>query len=100
MHAVLNHLPIKPDADWAALAAKVDAFNDSIGHKDFRGFSLIRAGDNEAIVLALFATRAALDEVSRDLAAPWFGEHVKPHLAGPVSRSTGEVIAGALRSQS
>ncbi|MGA7971428.1 MAG: hypothetical protein WCA36_01355 [Pseudolabrys sp.] len=100
MHAVVNHLPIKPDADWATLAAKVDAFNATVAHTDFHGFSLIRAGDNEAIMLALFATRAALDEMSRDLAAPWFGEHVKPYLAGPVSRSTGEIVAGALRAQS
>jgi len=98
MHAIINHLPIKPDTDWPAIAAKVDSFNASIDHQDFRGFCLIRAGDNEAILLALFATRSALDEVSREFAAPWFGENVKPHLAGPVSRSTGEVIAGALRS--
>ena len=99
MHAVVNHLPIKPDADWETLAAKVDAFNAGIARSDFRGISLIRAGDGEAIVLVLFATRAALDDVSHNVAGPWFAENIRPYLAGPVSRSVGEVIAGALRSK-
>jgi hypothetical protein len=96
VHVIINHLPIKPGTDWAALAGKVGAFNTSISHPDFRGLSLIRAGDNEAIVLVLFASRAALDQISRDVAAPWFGEHIRPHLSGPVSRSVGEAVAGAL----
>ncbi len=98
MHAIVNHLPIKPDTDWTTLAAKVDAFNASIQHPDFRGLSMIRAGDNEAIILVLFATRPALDEVSRNVAGPWFAANVKAHLAGPASRSVGEVTAGALKS--
>ena len=98
MHAIVNRLPIKPDTDWNALTAKVDGFNAAIKHPDFRGLSLIRAGDNEAIVLVLFATRPALDEVSRDIAAPWFAENMRPHLAGAVSRSVGEIVAGALKS--
>jgi hypothetical protein len=98
MHAVINHLPIKPDTDWNALADKVGGFNAGIAHPEFRGLSLIHAGDNEAIVLVLFASRAALDQVSRDIAAPWFAENMRQHLAGPVSRSVGEVVAGALKS--
>ena len=97
MFAVINHLPIKPNADWATLTSKVDTFNASITHPDFRGLSLIRSGDNEATVLVLFSTRAALDQISRDVAAPWFAENIRPFLAGPVSRSVGEAVAGALR---
>jgi hypothetical protein len=100
MYAVINRLPIKPDADWATLNGKVNAFNASIADSDFRGLSLIRAGDNEAIFLVLFTTRPALEEISRDVAAPWFAENMRPYLAGPVSRSVGEVVAGALHSQS
>jgi hypothetical protein len=100
MHAVVNHLPIRPDADWATLNGKFDAFNASIAHPDFRGLSLIRASDNEAIILGLFATRPALEKISSEIAAPWFAENVRPYLSGPVSRSVGEVVAGALRSQS
>ncbi len=97
MHAVINRLPIRPDADWNALAAKIDAFNASVTHPEFRGLTLIRTGADEAIVLVLFESRAALDAVSRDIAAPWFAENIRPYLSGPASRSVGDVVAGALR---
>jgi len=97
MHAVVNRLPLKPETDWSALAAKFAAFEDEVARQSpaFRGLSLIRA-DNEAILIVLFETRAALDDVSRNVAAPWFAEHVRPHLAGPVMRTVGEVLAGSL----
>ena len=100
MHAVVNHLPIKPDTDWAALATKIDAFNALVDHPDFRGISMIRAGDNEAILLVLFATRPALDDVSRNVAAPWFAENMKQYLAGAANRSVGEIVAGPLAAKS
>jgi hypothetical protein len=96
MHAVINRLPIKPDADWDALAAKVDAFHAGIAHPEFRGLCLIRADAGDAFIVVLFTSRAALDALSRDVAAPWFAEHIRPYLAGAVSRSVGEIIAGAL----
>ena len=97
MHAVINHVPLNPDTDWTALAAKFDAFNAGIHHPDYRGACIVRS-DNEAILLVLFSTRTALEEVSRNIAAPWFAENVRPLLAGPVSRSVGEIVAGALKS--
>jgi len=100
MHAIVNHLPIKPDTDWADLASKVSAFNASIDHPDFCGISMIRAdNNNEAIILVLFANRASLDEVSGKLAGPWFAANMKAHLCGPTNRSVGEVGGGALASQ-
>ncbi|MBZ9775021.1 hypothetical protein [Mesorhizobium sp. CO1-1-8] len=99
MHAVVNHLQIRPDADWTALSAKVDAFNNFIGHPDFRGCNMIRASDQEAILVILFRTRDALDDVSRNDAGPWFAENVRPFLAGPVSRAAGEIVAGAMGSE-
>jgi hypothetical protein len=100
MHAVVNHLPIKPGTDWAALAAKADAFNAIIDHPEFRGLSMIRAGDDEAILLVLFATRPALDDVSHNVAAPWFAENMKQYLAGPANRSVGEIVGGTLAAKS
>ena len=99
MHAVVNHLPIKPDSDWTALTAKVDAFNAMIDHPDFHGLSTIHARNDAAIFLVLFASPAALDDISHNVAAPWFAENVRPFLAGPVSRSVGEIIAGTLSSE-
>ena len=96
MHAIINHLPMKPGTDWQALGAQIDAFSASIRHAGYRGLSLIRAGDNEAIIVVLFSDRAALEEVSRDVAGPWFAANMKQHLAGPARRSVGEIIAGTL----
>jgi hypothetical protein len=100
MHAVVNHLPLKEGTDWAAFARQFDDFNATIDHPGFRGLSIIRASDSEAILLVLFQTREALDEVTYNLAMPWFAENVRPYLDGPVSRSVGEIVAGALRSKS
>ena len=99
MHAVVNHLPIKPDTDWDALAAKVDTFNALIDHPEFRGLSMIRVGNDAAILLILFANRAALDDVSRNVAAPWFAENMRPYLSAAVSRSVGEIVAGTLAAK-
>jgi hypothetical protein len=95
MHAVINRLSIMPDADWAALARKVDEFNALVDDPDFRGASLIRIGD-DAIALVLFTNRAALDKLSREIAAPWFADNLRPYLAGAGERFIGEIVAGAL----
>jgi hypothetical protein len=100
MHAVVNHLPIKPGTDWTGLARKFEEFRAMIKHPEFRGAALLRAGENEGIVIVVFETRQTLDELSQKLAAPWFAENVRPLLAGPVARSVGEVIAGAIGTHS
>src|SRR5262249_49332033 len=100
MHAVVNHPPLKDGTDWVGLARKFDDFNATIAHPDFRGLSIIRATDTEAILLVLFETRAALADVTRNIAMPWFAENVRPYLAGPVSRHVGEIAGGALSPKS
>ena len=77
MHAVINPLEVRPDADWAALAVKFGDLNALIDDPDFRGCSLVRTGEAQAIVLVLFATRPALDTISSDIAAPWFAENIR-----------------------
>ena len=67
-------------------------------HPGFRGCNLIRAGDDAGILVVTFDTRAELDYISKHVAAPWFAEHVRPLLAGAVSRSVGEVVAGSALS--
>lgn len=96
MHAIVNHLPIRPDTDWRVLAGLADELNALVDHPDHRGASLIRVGEDAAILVVLFASRAALDRVSREVAGPWFAEHMRPHLAGAVDRHVGEVLAGPL----
>ena len=64
-------------------------------YPSFRGCTLIRAGDDAGILVVTFDSREALDDISKNVAAPWFAENVRPLLAGAVSRSVGEVIAGS-----
>lgn len=98
MHIIVNHLPIKADADWTEMAAKVEEFDAMVRPKvaDYRGIALVRVGDGEAILLVRFATREALDETSSKMAAPWFAEHMRTYLAGPAARSVGQVVAGSI----
>ena len=96
MYAVINHLEIRPDADWAALAAKFGELNALIDDPDFRGCSFVRTDEAQGIVLVLFAARPALETISSDVAAPWFAANIRPFLAGPARRSVGQIVGGAL----
>jgi hypothetical protein len=97
VHAVVNHLPIKPGANWSELAAKFGAFDAATrrAHPELISTSVIRASDTEAILVAVYRDRQSLDEISKSVAAPWFAENVRPYLSGPVSRPVGEIVAGA-----
>ena len=97
MNAVVNHLPIKDGADWRELAAKFTAFELATRqtHPDLMAPTLIRVSDNDAVLYIVYRDRQSLDELSKSVAAPWFAENVRPYLAGPVSRSVGEIIAGS-----
>ena len=97
MYAVVNHLPIRPGANWNELAAKFGAFEAATrqAHPDLLSANVIRASDTEAILVIVYRDRQSLDEISKSVAAPWFAENVRPYLSGPVSRSVGEIIAGS-----
>jgi hypothetical protein len=97
MHAVINHLPLHKTTDWSALAQLFAAFEEStrVQNPEFRGVTLIRISDDHAVLVVTFDTRKALDDISKNVAAPWFAENVRPLLAGAVSRSVGEVVAGS-----
>jgi hypothetical protein len=98
VHAVVNHLPIKEGTDWSELIAKFAAFDAATrqSHPDLLATSLIRAGNAEAILVVVYRDRESLDAISRTVAAPWFAENIRPYLAGPVSRSVGEIVAGSV----
>jgi hypothetical protein len=97
MHAVINHLPLQKTVDWTALARAFEVFETTLRgqYSAFRGCTLIRVGDDAGILVVTFDSREALDDISRNVAAPWFAEHVRPLLAGAVSRSVGEVVIGS-----
>ena len=93
MHAVINKLTLgKPIDD--ALVQKFEndlapLMRDKPGFVDMR---LVVVSDTEAIAVVHFTTREALDDLSKNVAAPWFAENVRPYLAGPVQRSVGSVV--------
>jgi len=97
MHVVVNHLPLQKAIDWGALAHTVGTFESLLRdqYPGFRGCSLIRVADDAAILVVSYDNREDLEHISRHVAAPWFAEHVRPLLAGPVSRSVGEAVAGS-----
>ncbi len=96
MHAVVTKLTLAKPIDSALLEKLAEFVPQVQEHAGFLDLKLVRVSDSEAIALAFYSTRAALDDISSKVAAPWFAEHVRPYLAGPVERTVGEVIAQAL----
>jgi hypothetical protein len=100
MHTIVNHLPIRADADWTALAGKMHAFLTATRKTvpKLRGGLVVKVSDGEAILIVFYEDEATMNEVSSKIAAPWFAENIRPYLAGPVSRSVGAVVAGEWES--
>ncbi len=96
MHTVVNHLPIKADADWTEMTGKFDQFIAEVrpAYPAIRTAQLLKVDDTEAILVITFADAATTRDFSANVAAPWFAENIRPYLSGPVARSVGEMIAG------
>ena len=78
--------------------AKIDQFEKAAlpEHPQLRSLNLLRVDNTEAILLVLFDSHEALDDFSRNIAAPWFAENIRQYLSGSVSRSVGEIVAGSI----
>ncbi len=102
MHIVVNRFTFIAGADWSKLQEAVDEFQAQVSAQrpEFHGVSLVREGENDAIFLVLFDDLESLNDISRNIAAPWFAEHFKPLLAGPVDRHVGEIVAGIMKGPS
>ncbi len=98
MHAIITRLPLKSDVDWNLLVERAGALDKLAAARtaDYRGLSFVRTGEEEATLLVVFMTKDALDMISREVAGPWFAENMRPFLAGPASRTVGEILAGSL----
>lgn len=96
MHAIVNHLPIKEGADWTEMAAKFETLATEMraAHPEFKSAMVLKVDEHEAILVVTYTDRESLDRLSKEVAGPWFAENIRPYLAGPVSRSVGEVVAG------
>jgi hypothetical protein len=98
MYAVVNHLPMKEDADWQAIAGRFERFASDIrrDYPKLKSAVLMRAGDREAIFMGVYEDQATAEHVSSNVAAPWFAENIRQFLAGPAQRSAGPVIGGSV----
>jgi heme-degrading monooxygenase HmoA len=96
MYAVVNHFPLKTPVDQALIdKLQQDLIPRGQALPGFKEFHFIRVADDHAIVVVLFETLEALEEITRQVAAPWFAEHVGPYVAGPPERRVGEVVASS-----
>lgn len=94
MFAVVNKLSLgKPIDDEVARRIEQELGPRMCESPDFIDVKLIRVSDTEAIFIVLFTTREALDDLSKNIAAPWFADNLMSYLSGPVDRSVGEVAA-------
>lgn len=92
MHAVVNKMILSRQLDDELLRQLEDELAPRMrAEAGFAGAKIVRVSDTEAIFLVYFTTREELERISRDVAAPWFAERVRPYLGGPVQRSVGEV---------
>jgi hypothetical protein len=99
MHTVVNHLPIKPDADWQRIAELFGAFADGVKAK-YPGMVvalLHKASDAEAVFVGVYSDPETMQDVSANVAGPWFAENIRPYLAGPANRTACVSIAGWVR---
>jgi hypothetical protein len=60
---------------------------------DFVDAGIVSLSDSEAIFIVLFTTLEALDDLSKNVAAPRFTENMMPCFSAPVQRSVDEVAA-------
>jgi hypothetical protein len=94
MHAIVNTLKLARPLDDQILHKIKEEFLPRAreANAGFLGAKIVRVSELEVVLLAFYANREVLDEVSSKVAGPWFAENVRPYLAGPVTRTVGEVI--------
>jgi hypothetical protein len=96
MHAVVNHLPFKPDADWAEIARRFAAFaaDTRAKYPKLNTAVLTKVSNTEGIFVGIYDDAETMQHVSANVAGPWFAENIRQYLAGQTSRSIAEVVAG------
>jgi len=94
MHAIVNTLKLARPLDAPLLRKIKEEFFPHVreANAGFLGAKIVQVSELEVVLLAFYANREVLDEVSSKIAGPWFAENVRPYLAGPVTRSVGEVV--------
>lgn len=96
MYTLVNHLPIKQDADWSQMTRIFDGWCRSAqaDHPEVKLIQLVQMGDDAATLIASFESETAMINFSSNVAGPWFAANFREFLSGPADRRTGECLAG------
>jgi len=93
MHAVVNKLSLGKPIDQLLLDKIEQGLGALLGDSpEFISVQIVSVSEVEAIIVAMYKTLESLNDLSKNIAGPWFAEHVRPYLSGPVERSVGEVV--------
>jgi len=93
MHAVVNKLSLGKPIDQLLLDKMVQDMGSLLGDSpEFVSVQIVSVSEVEAIIVAMYKTLESLNDISKNIARPWFAENVRPYLSGPVERSIGEVV--------
>ncbi|PZS03570.1 MAG: hypothetical protein DLM70_08950 [Chloroflexi bacterium] len=93
MLVVTNRLPLGKPLDPELIAAIQNDFIPSMRRQPgFVSFQLVRNSDSEAVVIVVYRDQAAMREIGRSVASPWFQSHVVSYLSGEGQRTVGELV--------
>lgn len=93
MHAVVNLLRFSEPLDPQLFVAGRDELEAKMrGVPGFEALHVVQTGENEAFLVIVADRAETLDRLATEVGGPWMVEHVVPRLAGPPSRSLGEII--------
>jgi len=94
MHAVVNHLHFTEPVDPALFGqAERDLAPAMRAIAGFRGFHVIQAAVDHAILVIICDTAEAVDRLATEVGSPWMRANVLPLLARPPDRHVGPVVA-------
>ena len=93
MHAVVNRLRLARPIDQSVFEnAQRELPPRATEIEDLRAFHVLRAGDDELIVLILGDTPEALERMRTEVGNDWMRENIVPHLAGGTERVVAESV--------
>jgi hypothetical protein len=94
--AVVNHLLFKEPVNPELFSnAERDLTPQMKAIEGFRGFYVVQAADDHAILIIVGETPEVLNRVATEVGSPWMSANVVPLLAAPPERHIGPVVASS-----
>jgi hypothetical protein len=93
MFAVVNHLHLKIPVDQLRPAVEAEGIPILSKLPGFHDLLFVKAAEDRAIVILLWASAADADNGAKTFGPTWFAKHIAPQLASEQQRSAGEIVA-------